>query len=144
MQTGKILAIDYGLSAIGMAICDESRQFVFGRGVVNPLKGLRKVFDAILKICKDDAIRCIIFGLPLSSEGSETIQTKRIRNFSLKLSKFLAENGMDLPIVFEDESFTSYEADKDLAELGIKGSQRKKMEDELAAVLILKRYLKLI
>lgn len=144
MQTGKILAIDYGLSAIGLAICDESRQFVFGRGVLNPLKGLKRVFDAILKICKDDGIQCILFGLPLDIDGKETLQTKRIRNFSLKLSKYLSEQGVVMPLLFEDESFTSYEADKNLAELGIKGSLRKEMEDELAAVLILKRYLKLI
>ncbi|MFA5829102.1 MAG: Holliday junction resolvase RuvX [Candidatus Gracilibacteria bacterium] len=144
MQKGKILAIDYGLAAIGLAICDDSQQFVFGKGVLNPLKGLKPVFEKILKFCRDEQVQTVVVGLPLGSEGEETPQTARVRKFITKLEDFLKQNGFVPSFVFEDESFTSYEADKHLADLGLKGSQRKQYEDELAAILILKKHLKLL
>ena len=80
-------------------------------------------------------------GIPVGKEGEETTQTGRIRGFGEKLQEYLGE---EIPVAFEDESFTSFEADEFLDKImNVRGRDRKQSEDELAAVLILKRYLEL-
>ncbi len=139
---GKILALDYGKAKIGVAISDAEHTMVFGRGVIDCTKGLKGFFEQMQVWCKEDNITTIVIGLPFDLDARETTQTRLIRRFSKKLEDFLGTAGIHVFIKFEDESFTSFEADEHLAELGFKTKRSKKHEDELAAVLILRRYLK--
>ena len=139
---GKVLALDYGKSKIGAAISDEGQTVVFGRGFIDCKKSLKGFFEQIRTWRKDDNINTIVIGLPLDENGRETLQTRRIRNFAKKLEHFLKSIKLTASVVFEDESFTSFEANERLVELGFEAKKSKKHEDELAAVLILQRYLK--
>lgn len=113
---------------------------VFGRGVIRDFKSLAGLFGRIAEFCMKEGIVGVVMGIPSGKEGQETPQTERIRGIGEKLGDFLK----DIPVEFEDESFTSFEADDYLSGIkGVRGRDRKQMEDELAAVIILKRYLKL-
>ncbi len=138
---GKILGVDYGSSSIGLAVCDESRQFVFGRGVVKltPKHGLKPVLNKIKEIVDSEHISQILIGLPFSGEGSETAQTSKIRQFGQHVQTFLP----DLQIIFGDESFSSFEADNLLADSNLDFTTKKTMQHELAAGIIIKKYLKI-
>lgn len=138
---GKILAIDFGAKTVGLAVSDEDQMMVFGRGVIKDYKSLAHLFEKIKEFCvKEDVIE-VVMGIPVGREGEETAQTGRIRGFGEKLQEYL---GKEIPVEFEDESFTSFEADEFLDKiLHVRGRDRKQSEDELAAVLILKRYLEL-
>ncbi len=131
-----------GKSRIGGAISDEEHGMVFGRGFVDCKKGLKSFFEQISAWCKEDKVTTIVIGLPLGEDAQETVQTRNVRNFGKKLERFLTAAKIHVSVVFEDESFTSFEADARLSELNIKSKERKQHQDELAAVLILKRYLK--
>ncbi len=136
-QPGKILAIDYGASTVGLAVSDHGQQMVFGRGVMDFKKGQEQLLVQIGQLCDAEKAVAVVVGLPLGEEGQETEQTKRIRTFAERLEPKLG----GVPVFFQDESFSSFEAGNFLADMNIKGSNRKQYEDELAAILILKRYL---
>jgi putative holliday junction resolvase len=138
---GKILALDFGQKTVGLAVSDEDQTMVFGRGVMKDYRSLAALFEKIKDFCVREDVIEIVMGVPVGREGEDTPQSERIRGFGEKLQEYL---GGDIPVEFEDESFTSFEADEFLDRiLHIKGRDRKGAEDELAAVLILKRYLDL-
>lgn len=136
---GKILAIDFGRKTVGLAVSDEDQTMVFGRGVIRDYKSLARLFEKIRDFCRKETVVEVVMGIPVGREGEDTPQTERIRGFGEKLQEYL---GNDIPVAFEDESFTSFEAEEFLEKiLHIRGRDRKQSVDEMAAVLILKRYL---
>jgi len=135
---GKILAIDLGQAHVGLALTDPEQVLVFGKGVLRGFKRLDDIFKAVKELCLKEKVVEVVMGLPLDDGGNPTPQSDRIEKIGMKLAKFLG----DIQVNFEDESFTSFEADEFLASRGVKGSNRKLHEDEMAAVQILERYLK--
>lgn len=135
---GKILAIDLGQAHTGLALTDPDQVLVFGKGVLRGLKSLEEVFAAIKELCEKEAVVEVVMGLPLDEEGNATQQSERIQRLGSQLEAFL----VNIPVKYVDESFTSFEAGDFLASRGVKGSNRKSHEDEMAAVQILERYLK--
>lgn len=132
MAQGKILAIDYGTTKIGLAVSDDSRLLAFGRGIIDRSKGLPDLVHKLKALCEKERVTEILFGLPLDEEGEEGPAAKRVRNFSKKLGLYFP----DMKMSFIDESFSSFEA-KNL--LRITG--RREHDDEVAATIILQRYL---
>lgn len=140
MEKGKLLAIDYGAKSIGLAVSDRDRMMAFGRGkIVN--KNLEQVLDELFRLLNDEEIVRILIGLPLGEDGEETPQTLRIRDFGERLSNFLKQKGLNILMEYVDESFSSFEANQILRDLGVKGLDRKKTEDELAAMILIHRYI---
>jgi len=139
---GKILAIDWGEKSVGFAVCDEGQNMTFGRGV---MKGstLPKIFLFVLELVKLEKIVKIIVGLPLSQDGEDTAQTQKIRRIMDELSQYLRESQfqVQVPLEFVDESFSSHQAQKILLEVGIPSLKHKQTEDEMAAIVILQRYI---
>jgi len=134
------LAIDYGQKSIGLAVSDQNRVMAFGRGkIVN--KDKDKVLAALADLVVLEKIVEIIVGLPMGKSGEETPQTTIIRKFAGQLKSYLQERKMTVTIGFLDESFSSFEANKMLAELGVKSQDRKKTEDEMAAIILIHRYI---
>jgi putative Holliday junction resolvase len=144
MEEGRLLAIDYGQRSIGLAVSDAGRSMAFGRGVLKNLPGevgQNQVILQIINLCKTDDVKRILMGLPLGPNQEETPQTARIREFAGLLEKMLKIADLDLPIEFVDESFSSYEANKILSGLGVRGQDRKRTEDEMAAIVLIHRYI---
>lgn len=132
MAQGKILAIDYGTTKIGLAVSDDARLLAFGRGVLDRSKGFPTVIHKLRELCEKEKVTEILFGLPLDDEGEEGPAATKIRNFAKKLGLYFP----DKPMSFIDESFSSFEAQNLLRVTGGHGH-----DDELAATIILQRYL---
>ena len=62
--------------------------------------------------------------------------TKVVQNFGQKL-----ENACQIKVVFQDERYTSFEAEEYLKEAGIKWEKRKELLDKISAQIILQNYL---
>ena len=137
-KTGKILAIDYGSASIGLAVSDDSRIMAFSRGVLKKLSK-EEAIAKISSLIKEENVKLVILGLPMSIDGGETLQTAKIREFGDKLSIELLK--LHVPMEYVDESFSSYEAQKMLENLNVKALDRKKTEDELSAVVLVRRYI---
>lgn len=123
----KILAIDFGLKNIGLAISQGELVEPFGQLKV---KNASETFDQLKKICLENKIKLIVIGLP---QGKLVF---RIKQFGQDLQKKL-----NLPVVFEDETLTSQEAVVKMIEAGKPLKKRKKEKHIVAACLILESYL---
>jgi len=131
---GKLLAIDFGDKNTGLAVCDVSRTMVFGRGVLKGYKSLEALFEQIMGICMDENIAEVVFGVPCGHDGFDTPQAERMRSIGGRLEDYLGK----VQVVFQDESFSSFEADSFSMDEKLR---RKYSQHELAAMLILERYL---
>jgi putative Holliday junction resolvase len=124
-----ILGIDYGRKKVGLALGDTETKFA------EPLKTLRyqdfKILVVELKnIVSASEIGKVIVGV---SEGKMAEET---REFGKKLQEKLG-----LPVIFQDETLTTYEAKELSIKAGIKRKKRRAMEDAYSASLILQNYL---
>lgn len=121
----RILAVDYGLKKIGLAITEGE--------LVEPLAVIERTdrsVQKIARICQEKEIDKIVVGLP---EG-KLVAT--IKQFAQQLA---AE--AEIPLVFQDERLTSQEAIVKMIEAGKRRGSRQKKEDAVAAAIILQDYL---
>lgn len=140
MDKGKVLAIDYGQKSIGLAVSDQQRTMAFGRGVLKNIDK-NKVLAKISDLIEQEQIKVILIGLPQGPNGEETKQTALIRDFATTLKIYLDTQKLAIIMNFMDESFSSFEANKILTEIGVKSHDRKKTEDEMAAIVLIHRYI---
>ncbi|MBL8188621.1 MAG: Holliday junction resolvase RuvX [Acidobacteria bacterium] len=131
----RVMAVDFGTKAIGLAICDELQL------AVRPLTTLRHphLQDApqhISQLAEQYDIGTLVVGLPLNMDGTSGEAVEKVNAFVAKLRPLVA-----VPIKFVDERLTSFEADQILREMGVGLKERKARSDEYAAVLILQDYL---
>ena len=130
-----LLGLDIGDTRIGVAISDAL-------GVAaHPLCTLtRKNRQVDLIVISDlvsiHEVERVIIGLPISLDGSLGAQAEKVQKFAKRLKGVL-----DVPIEFQDERFTTAEAEAILRELGKDAREQKGLIDEVAAVLILKDYM---
>ncbi|MCX6734021.1 MAG: Holliday junction resolvase RuvX [Candidatus Peregrinibacteria bacterium] len=135
VDSGKILALDYGLRRIGLAITDKQRTMVFPRPILEH-KGESYVFEQIQKIVSEEGVTAIVLGYPFDDRHVETTQTEKMRAFGEKLSA-----AVSVPVFFEDEKYTTAQAEALLDSYGYDYKEKKTQRDSIAAMLILQSYL---
>lgn len=146
------MGVDFGDQHVGLAVTDVGRSMVFGRGELKGYKRLEELFERIMGVCQEEEIVEVVFGVPAGKEGEETAQSRRLRDIGERLEQYLGT----IPVVFQDESFSSFEADAAGAEWSAGGGphaqagppagaarklHKKYSRHELAAMVILERYL---
>ena len=137
----KYLGIDYGERNVGIAVSDEEGILAFPKDVLDNDKNL---FKKIFEIIKDEKIETIILGKSLDFKKNNNPIMDKIISFKGKL-----EGETDLPVLWQEEMFTSAEADKiqGLPLRNIRKKDRKEKRvgleknDASAAALILRSYL---
>lgn len=135
----KFIALDAGLSRIGVATCDPLGIAV--RPLVTIQRRSRQEdFDRLVAIVAEQEAEAVICGLPLSMDGSESEQTKMTRTWALRLARALrAARREPLPVIFWDERLSSFAAQELMAD-DLKRAQAIG-EDAYAAAVILRSYL---
>jgi putative pre-16S rRNA nuclease len=133
----RVMAIDYGAKAIGVAISDELQLSVRPLATIRRAK-LKKieVIERISSLVVEHEITALVVGLPLMMDGSRGEAAKKVESFVARLQRCLS-----IPIIKVDERLTSYEADQILREMGVGEQQRRARSDEYAAMIILQDYL---
>ncbi|MCD6395836.1 MAG: Holliday junction resolvase RuvX [Planctomycetes bacterium] len=129
----RYLAIDYGLKRTGLAVCDADETLASPLVVLTGQGGL---IEKIRQVAADQAADAIVFGLPLNMDGTEGAQAKRVRDFATQLTKQVG-----LPLFFQDERLSTFDAEKKLAALGITRKKKKKHLDAIAAAAILQAFI---
>ncbi len=127
------LAIDYGKKRIGLAI---GSQFPRGIGTISNNGSFADICKKIKSICEDYQVEKIIIGLPKSPSGGSNELADEIQNLAEKI-----ETVTGLKVIFEEESYTSVEAQRELVKRGVDVRRNKEKIDELSAILILEQYL---
>jgi len=125
--TGRIIAIDPGTKRCGMAVCDELRI------TARPLETIQRTnWKKLLSNIKDsvaefDAI-AVVVGLPLASDGGETVISAEARDIARKLRLSL-----DVPVFLQDERVTTYEARR---RIWARGETANAVDSEAASVIL--------
>ncbi len=131
-----LLGLDVGDVRIGVAVSD-----VLGSGA-HPLCTLTRTnrkrdIIAIGDLVSIHKVERIVIGLPISLDGSIGTQAEKVQKFGARLSE-----GLDVPVEFLDERFTTAEAEDILDTLEMNPKERKKIIDQVSAVIILDEYLR--
>jgi putative Holliday junction resolvase len=120
---GTVLAFDFGLKRIGVAVGEAEL------GTAHPLPGIAAPgFAAIDKLVKEWRPAALVVGLPVADHGEHALE-KRVRRFARQLS-----GRFRLPVATVDERYSSVEAERLLR------GAKKKAVDSVAAQLILEQY----
>lgn len=125
----RILGIDYGDKKIGLAFGDSSAR------VAVPLDVIKNEGDVTLqelsRRIQEEAIDLVVVGVPLPQGNHSSVQLEKTRGFIAALATVVR-----VPVVEEDESFTSAESIRLQHE-----EQAQAQEDALAAMLIVQSYI---
>ena len=136
LHTSQILVgLDVGFKTIGIAVSDRSYT------IASPLntvlrKGTTKDLIKLKEYLTEYKIGGFITGLPISLDGSENEQTKKIRNFSSELQSYFS-----LPVEYWDERYSSDVIFKEMRNSDISATKIKKKLDQQSAAYILQGYL---
>jgi len=131
---GRILGIDLGTRRVGLALSDPRRTFGSPLSTI-PFISEKSVVEEVLRLCAERDVELIVIGMPYEADGSEGDGCARAR----RVSERLKERG--LATAFQDETWTSREAESVLAEAGKTRRTAKEAVDKIAASLILRDYL---
>ncbi len=134
-MTGRVLGVDLGGKRIGLAISD-------------PLGYTAQVLDVIQNKSEPDVLRqigeavaehqvvLVVVGLPIKMDGSQGPEAKAAIRFAERL-----RDSLGISVETWDERLSSVQADRFLAEAEVRGKERKRLQDQLAAQIILQSYL---
>ena len=135
------MGLDVGDKTVGIAVSDELGYTAQGIMTLERV-GIRKDTGKIIDMVKEYGCDTVVIGLPKNLNGSDSIQTEKVREFRTMLENKMRSTGMkDIKIVWQDERLTTVMAERVLIAADVSRSKRKKVIDKQAAVLILQGYL---
>lgn len=132
----RIIAFDIGDKRIGVAASDSFNTYALPGTTYFRTRSADADAQALADIVREKDAGLIVCGLPLNFDGSESVQTEKTRRFVE-----LLKSKTTVPIVFEDERFTTMEAERVLIAGGVRRENRKRSVDSIAASYILEGYL---
>lgn len=131
----RILALDLGEKNIGVAVSDPLEITAQGVKVIRR-SNMKKDLAQIRELIEEYSVEKIVLGYPLNMDGSAGEKAREALAFKEKL-----ENVFSLSVVIWDERLTTVAAQRTLLAAGLRRSERKKVVDKVAAVLILESYM---
>ncbi|HIA66602.1 TPA: Holliday junction resolvase RuvX [Candidatus Poribacteria bacterium] len=130
-----ILGLDVGDIRIGIAI-SEDLLFAHPFQTIERI-GVKKDIQNLCRVVTEKDVETIVIGLPKRLNGEIGIQAEKVQGFSRRLEK-----NTKAKIVFWDERLTTVEAERIFQTTATnRKKRRKKVVDQIAAVLILEGYL---
>jgi len=135
----KVLGLDLGTTTIGIAMTDSLGIAAHGVETFRFEPGnFKAAREHVIEIVNKEGIKDIALGMPLYESGDISPHAKSCLRFKEDLLKL----DPSLHIEMIDESYSTIEADEKLkASTNLSYEKRKKIIDEMAAVVILERYL---
>jgi len=131
----RIMGLDYGTKRIGVAMSDELLLTAQGSKTIFN-NTLSETIAAIGKLINDNGVVEVVVGLPISMNGTHSQKTKEVIVFTEELMK-----SVPVPVKTWDERLTTAQAERALLEADMSRAKRKRLNDMVAAQLILQGYL---
>lgn len=146
MESGKILGIDYGASKVGLAMADSETRTAFS---YTTLPNNKYFLQTLAELIESEDISKVIIGIPSqvnreqihpAKHGKACAPSAQFNRASPgeKLGKLL-EDKLKVKVEYQNEMFTTLEAQRNLIERGVK--KIKRYDDQEAARLILQGWL---
>lgn len=131
LPQGALIALDPGTKTIGVAACGASR------GPSTPVETIRRTkftqdAERVFALYDERKAVGIVMGLPVNMDGSEGARAQSARALARNLMKL-----RDIPVVFQDERLSTFEAEEKLISAGVRREKRREIIDAHAAANIL-------
>lgn len=127
-QDFKILGVDYGSKKIGTAIFHNSLNNIIPLGIVI---NAQSSLNLVTQLMREYNCIAVVIGITQNSHIAKSV---------LKLQKAI-ETNLEIPVFLEDENLTTFAANEILKDMGIKREHRGKVDDAIAAKLILESFI---
>lgn len=135
------LGLDVGDKTIGVAVSDELDITAQGVTTIDRV-GIRKDTGKVMDYVREYDCDTVVMGLPINLDGSDSVQTEKVREFRTMLENKMRSSGMaDVKVEWQDERFTTVIAERVLMEANMKRKSRKEVVDKQAAIIILQSYM---
>ncbi len=129
---GVLIGLDPGTKTLGVAATDASRILCSPVETIQKPKlapALARLFD----IYDERQGAALVVGLPLQTDGNQGPRVQSVRTLVSNLLKV-----RDIPVAFQDERYTTVEADEIVRELSFTEQRRSDRIDAMAAAMILR------
>ena len=132
---GRILALDFGIKRVGVAVTDPLQIIASPYDTVKTTE----IWTFLSVYFKKEQVERLVIGMPVNLNLDETHATSLVKEFIINFKKKYPE----IPVSEVDERFTSKLAKQTMIDGGLKKSKRsdKNMVDKISASLILQTYL---
>lgn len=132
----RIIAIDYGRKRVGLAVTDPLQL------IATPLDTVpaHEAVAYLQRYVSENEVELFVVGEPKQMNGQPSESQQYITPFVNRLRKVFP----DIPVVYEDERYTSVLAQRAIIEGGVKKMERrtnKGLVDKVSAVIILQSYM---
>ena len=132
----RAVGIDLGEKRIGVAISDSSGNLATPYEVVFRTGNRDQEHQQIRAIVEEVEAEILVIGLPLSLDGSEGKAAQGAREEAKAIAQVIS-----VPVEMHDERLTTVEAERLLKEQGLKGPERRKVVDKVAAAILLQAWM---
>ncbi len=134
-REGRLAGVDYGTVRIGVAISDP------GQILASPFDNYTRRGDKLdaewfCEFVESESVIGFVVGLPIHLSGDESEKSVEARTFGRWLRELT-----QLPVAFNDERYTSVDAEQKMINAKLTRKRRKERLDMLAAQQILSTYL---
>lgn len=129
------MAVDYGDSHTGLAVCDKTETLASPVGVIHE-RNFNACLEKTAAAVKEYEAGEIIVGNPINMNGSRGPRSEKCELFAEKLKEMT-----DVPVKLWDERSTTVTAHNLMNEANKRGKKRREVIDSVAAAVILESYL---
>ena len=129
-----ILGLDVGSKTIGVAKISVENEITTPVLTVKR-QSVKKDVARIQQLCVEMVVTEIVVGLPIQLDGQEGRSARLARQIGSGLEE------QNLTVYYQDERFSTVEAQQRMIEAGKSASKRKKSIDAAAACVILEHFL---
>ena len=132
---GRLLGIDFGTKRVGVAVSDLYQK------IASPLHNYqrhsRRADEHFYRsIVTEYEIAALVIGLPVHISGDESEKSAEARKYAAWLGKVTK-----LPFTFQDERYSSVQAESVMLQANLNSEQRHARIDMLAAQILLQEFM---
>ncbi len=133
----KIIGLDLGTKTLGVAISDSFGMMAHGLETYTfKSKHFTQAATHVCVLAKEHRVDTVVLGYPKNMDNSVGERAKMCEKFKQRL-----ETHCGLTVILIDERMTTMMANNILATGNVKGKDKKKFVDKIAAQIILQSYL---
>lgn len=125
------MGLDVGDKTIGLSLSDPTWMIATPLKLLKRQNNIRDITE-IQTLIQDHRVGALVIGLPLSLNGAEGPQAKKVRTYIEKL-----ETVIDIPYVLWDERLSTVAVTRTLLEADMSRKRRSEVVDKMAATFIL-------
>ena len=140
---GRIMGLDYGSKTVGVALSDEMKVISspFETVVRDRETKMRPTMRRLCDIALSQEVELVVVGDPVNMDGTSGERSAKSRKFAEDFKYRLLQEGLDIPVVMQDERLSTVGADEILEEAEVSKGERKTYIDKIAASIILREFM---